>query len=267
MSTVTAFPQGTPIWVDFQSTDAAEAAAFYSALFDWEVSEPAGRSGGYRMALRDGVPVCAIGSLPSGLVDKGAVPTWTTYLAVDDADAAADRIREAGGTILLPPGGFGSGARLLMATDAVGAVVGLWQNGNAPRPWLRHEPGAVDWFELVTDNTDDASAFYESTLGISVSHTQVGETDYPMLAADGVVFAGVVASDVAGASTHWRAYFAVADLAAHVKLLKKLGGRVLVKPATAAGVGSWATVTDPQGAVFSLIQPEDSSSADDSDVG
>jgi predicted enzyme related to lactoylglutathione lyase len=50
MVTVNSFPQGTPIWVDLQSTNAAEAAAFYRALLGWDVSEPTERSGGYRLA-------------------------------------------------------------------------------------------------------------------------------------------------------------------------------------------------------------------------
>jgi predicted enzyme related to lactoylglutathione lyase len=47
-----------------------------------------------------------------------------------------------------------------------------------------------------------------------------------------------------------------------VKLVKKLGGRVLTKPVSAAGVGSWAAVADPQGAVFSLLQAEQGTEAE-----
>lgn len=254
MPTVNSFPQGTPIWVDLQSVDAAEAAAFYRALLGWDVSEPTEQSGGYWLASIGGVPVCAIGSLPPALAEKGAMPTWTTYLSVDDADAAAAAIPEAGGTVLLPPGEPRTGVRLLIAMDATGAVVGLWQDAGAHTPWLRHEPGAVDWFELLSDDVDAAVGFYESVLGASVSRTKLGESDYPMLSSSGGEFAGVAASDVVGVPSHWRVYFAVADLAESVKLVKKLGGRVLTKPASADGVGSWAAVADPHGAVFSLLQ-------------
>jgi len=259
MSTVTSFPQGTPIWVDLQSTDAAAAAAFYGALLGWDVSKPTPESGGYWLASRDGVPVSAIGSLPPGLADKGAVPTWTIYLAVDDADAAAAATAEAGGTVLLPPGTLGGGVRLLIATDVAGALVGMWQGTGLPGSWLRNEPGAVDWFELLgdfarSDDVDGELGFYESVFGLSVSHMTMGESDYPMLAVDGTAFAGVGASDVSGLPSHWRVYFAVADLTASLKRVKKLGGTVLAKPTSAPGVGSWAAVADPQGAVFSLLQ-------------
>jgi predicted enzyme related to lactoylglutathione lyase len=262
MVTVNSFPQGTPIWVDLQSTNAAEAAAFYRALLGWDISEPTERSGGYRFASIGGVPVCAIGNLPPALAEKGAIPTWTTYLSVEDADAAATAIPEVGGTVLLPPGELNTGVRLLMATDVTGAVVGLWQDAGAHASWLRHEPGAVDWFELLSDDVDGAVGFYESVLGASVTQMKLGESDYQMLTSAGGEFAGVAASDVAGLPSHWRVYFAVTDLTDRVKLVKKLGGRVLMKPVSAAGVGSWAAVADPQGAVFSLLQAEQGTEAE-----
>lgn len=256
MPTVSSVTQGTPIWVDLQSTDAAEAAAFYRALFGWDLSEPTEQTGGYWLASVGGVPVCAIGSLPQALAENGAMPTWTTYLSVDDADAAAAAIPEAGGRVLLPPGEPRSGVRLLIATDATRAIVGLWQNSGAHTPWLRNEPGAVDWFELMSDDVDAAVDFYQAVLGASVSHMKLGASDYPMLNSAGGEFAGVTTPDVAGLPSHWRVYFAVTDLTESVELVKKLGGRVLSKPASAEGVGSWAAVADPHGAVFSLLQAE-----------
>ncbi|HEY5221947.1 MAG TPA: VOC family protein [Microbacteriaceae bacterium] len=288
MPTVTRFPQGTPIWVDLQSTDSAAAAEFYSALLGWEVNEPA-QAGGYRLAYRGGIPVCAIGSLPEALAQKGAVPVWTTYLAVDDADAATAAVGEAGGTVLLPPGELGNGVRLSIVEDPSGAVVGLWQGAGQPASWLRDEEGAVSWFELLAEHAEESLPFYQSVLGASVSRVESDDAEkseqlsnpaesvewvdsvdsedseglvdsgedagYPMLEFGGVTIAGVGASDVADLPAHWRVYFEVADLARCVEQVGELGGAVLAEIASAVGVGSWAAVADPQGAVFSLIQP------------
>jgi uncharacterized protein len=260
MPTVTTFPHGTPIWVDLQSTDASAAAEFYAALLGWDIAEPAPDSAGYRMASLGGVPVGAIGSLPANLADKGATPAWTTYLAVENADVAAAAIPDAGGTVLLPPGELGPGVRLLLAMDPSGAVVGLWEGTNLPGSWLRDEAGAVGWFELLGENATAAVAFYETVLGASVTHMVADDTDYPMLGVGEATFAGVAASDVPGLAAHWRVYFEVADLTASVARVRELGGSVLTDSATADGVGSWAAMTDPQGAVFSLIQPADAAS-------
>jgi len=40
-----------------------------------------------------------------------------------------------------------------------------------------------------------------------------------------------------------------------VQLATKLGGEVLMAPADAPGIGRWAALRDPQGAVFSVIAP------------
>lgn len=286
MPTVTRFPQGTPIWVDLQSIDSAAAAEFYAALLGWEVHEPA-QSGGYRLAYRGGIAVCAIGLLPQTLAEKGAVPFWTTYLAVDDADAATNAVGEAGGTVLLPPGDLGNGVRLSIVTDPSGAVIGLWQGTGYPGSWLRDEEGAVGWFELLAEHAEESLPFYESVLGVSVSRMgsdaaesvdelaedadaeaedaeaealsdsddSAEELGYPMLDVGGVTIAGVGASDVVGLPPHWRVYFEVANLADRIEQVRELGGAVLAEVASADGVGSWAAVADPQGAVFSLIQP------------
>ncbi|MEO8908172.1 MAG: VOC family protein [Microbacteriaceae bacterium] len=256
MPTVTDFPQGTPIWVDLQSTDSAAAAEFYAALLGWDMSEPTEQTGAYRRAFRDGVPVCAIGALPAALAEKGAVPVWTTYLAVDDADAATAAVGEAGGTVLLPPGDRGNGVRLSIVVDPSSAVVGLWQGTGYPGSWLRDEEGAVSWFELLAEHAEESLPFYESVFGASVTNLAAGESEYPMLGVGEATFAGVGASDVPGLPAHWRVYFEVPDLASSVKQVLDGGGRVLADIVSADGVGSWAAVADPQGAVFSLIQSQ-----------
>jgi uncharacterized protein len=51
----------------------------------------------------------------------------------------------------------------------------------------------------------------------------------------------------------WVTYFAVADCDAAVARARELGGTVLAGPENAPGIGRWATLQDPQGAVFSVI--------------
>jgi hypothetical protein len=51
----------------------------------------------------------------------------------------------------------------------------------------------------------------------------------------------------------WLTYFAVADCDATVRRAGELGGKVLAGPENAPGIGRWATLEDPQGAVFSVI--------------
>ena len=86
------YTQGTPNWVDLQTTDADAAKAFYSTLFGWTYDEEAMEAGGtYSIAKVGGDLVAAIVAQSAEMRAAGAPPAWNTYLAVDDVDDATAR--------------------------------------------------------------------------------------------------------------------------------------------------------------------------------
>lgn len=246
-----AFPQGTPAWVDLQSPDQPAAATYYRSLFGWDVSAPSAESGGFSLARTRGVPVAALGPLPSE-----DVPTmWTVYFSVDDLTAAAEAVTTAGGTVLLEPGEPVAGIRLAIVSDPAGAVFGLWQRKEQGDPWLRDEPGAVDWLELVAADPASTFPFYESVLGVGISEMRVGDEPYGLFDVGETSVAGAYRSDGAEPA-HWLVYFNVADLDAAIVRATELGGTLRTEPLSAPGVGRWAEIVDPQGAGFALLEPE-----------
>ena len=68
--------------------------------------------------------------------------------------------------------------------------------------------------------------------------------------------AGAMAPPMPGMPAHWGVYFQVDDTAATVAKAKELGARVLMDATPMPGVGTLATITDPQGATLSLMAPE-----------
>ena len=56
----TAWPAGTPCWVDLGVDDVARAGTFYSRLFGWDIQAGPPEAGGYTMCLKDGHPVAGI---------------------------------------------------------------------------------------------------------------------------------------------------------------------------------------------------------------
>ena len=58
----------------------------------------------------------------------------------------------------------------------------------------------------------------------------------------------------ANVPSHWLPYFQVDDCDVTVKKTTELGGRV-ISPAMSASVGRFATLMDPQGAVFAILTP------------
>ncbi|MGZ4179382.1 MAG: VOC family protein [Solirubrobacteraceae bacterium] len=71
------------------------------------------------MARIRGRDVAGISSLPPG---APAMPGWTTYVAVQSADAAADRARAAGGTVVVEPFDAPPAGRMAVLSDLGGAV-------------------------------------------------------------------------------------------------------------------------------------------------
>lgn len=252
-----AFPHGTPIWVDHQSGDQPASRTYYRELFGWEVGAADEATGGFSLATARGVAVAALGPLP----DAPAPTTWTAYFSVDDLEAAAAAVLDAGGSVLLAPGEPVPGIRLAIVADPVGAVFGLWQRQERNAPWLRDEPGAVDWLELVAADPAATYPFYERVLGVGVSEMRVGDEPYGLFDVGDTSVAGAYRSDGTDHSDgtgepHWLLYFNVADLDAAVVRATELGGTLRTEPQSAAGVGRWAEVVDPQGAVFGLLEPE-----------
>jgi len=246
-----AFPQGTPIWADLQSADQPAACAYYRALFGWELPPGDPATGGYSLARLRGVAVGAIGPLPG----PGAPTTWTVYFAVDDLEGAAAAVTANGGAVLLAPGEAVPGVRLAIVADPVGAVFGLWQSTERNTPWLRDEPGAVDWMELVALDPAVTFPFYERVLGVGVSEMRVGDEPYGLFDVGSTSVAGAYRSDGAEPA-HWLLYFNVADLDAGIVRATELGGTLRTEPLQAPGVGRWAEIVDPQGAVFGMLEPE-----------
>ena len=98
------------------------------------------------MFTKEGKQVAA-GSPPQ---QEGMPSHWTTYLASDDVDATAGKVREAGGTVLMDPFDVFDSGRMTVAQDPTGAVFGIWQAGEHHGAELANEPGSFTWNEVQT---------------------------------------------------------------------------------------------------------------------
>src|ERR1700730_9901971 len=104
MTVRTSYAQGTPNWVDLQTTDQDAAKAFYSGLFGWTYDDqPMPQGPVYSMAMLRDNPVAAIASQSPELAAAGAPPMWNTYLAVNSVDDTVGKVEAAGGKGALAP--------------------------------------------------------------------------------------------------------------------------------------------------------------------
>jgi uncharacterized protein len=244
----TPWPPGTPCWVDVAVPDMAKARAFYGGLFGWDIQVGPPEAGGYSMATIGGQQVAGIGPKMSE-----EMPTaWITYIATDDADETAAKIKAAGGQMLMDPFDVLDVGRMGIAVDPGGAAFGIWQSRTHTGVGLANEPGSLTWNENMSRDFERNKAFYQSVFGYHFG--DIGAPTYQTLQIDGHEVAGIGAIEADAspdAPAGWGIYFAVADTDAAVAKANELGGSVLRGPWDSP-FGRMAQVADDQGAVFYL---------------
>jgi uncharacterized protein len=125
--------------------------------------------------------------------------------------------------------------------------------------------GTFCWNELST--TDDATAmkFYGELLGWEFKSSNMSPCEgaaadappmvYSEIVVDGKHLGGVfkMGPEFGEMPSHWMAYVAVEDVDAKAKQVEELGGSVRVPPTDIPNTGRFCVITDPTGAVISLI--------------
>ncbi|MEV0533346.1 VOC family protein [Kitasatospora sp. NPDC050463] len=260
MPVVTApYKPGTPCWVDLMASDQQAALDFYRDLFGWQGEVGPPEFGGYAVCALNGRPVAGIMARMAPEGQPLPPVGWTTYLASDDADAAARSVAESGGTILYPAMDVGTVGRMLVAADPAGAVFGVWQKVDFIGAGIVNEPGALVWNELNTTDTDVAGAFYHRALGLRPATIHGLDGYYSLNVGDRTVGGMQRIPDylAPGTPPHWMTYFAVDDTDSTVDALVRAGGSVIQPPFDMQS-GRMAVVQDPQGALFAVIASPDS---------
>lgn len=249
----TSYAQGTPNWIDIQSPDVEASKHFYGTLFGWNHVNAMGDDGTYWMADLGGLPVAAISGHNPENTPLDAPARWNTYIAADSADDVLGRVAEAGGTVMMEAFDIAGAGRMGWAADPSGADFGVWQGAGHIGSVLVNEPGALTWNELVTNDQATALPFYEKVFGVTTKVDDLGGMSYTSIFVGGESIAGSVPPPMPTAPNHWHVYFAAADTDATVAAAKELGASVIVEPFDLP-VGRTATLQDPQGAYFSVIQ-------------
>jgi uncharacterized protein len=247
----TPWPAGTPCWVDLGVGDIQRAIAFYTAQFGWQVEQGGPETGGYSMASLEGRSVAGIGP-KVGPPDTPAA--WTTYLATEDADATAAKIKGAGGQVVMDPMDVMDVGRMAIAVDTTGAAFGIWQARAFSGAQIANVPGALTWSEQMSRDFEGAKAFYAAVFGYEFGDMSSEGFSYATLLLGGHEVGGIGqypegSGEVPAA---WSTYFATDSTDASVAQVTKGGGSV-IRPAEDSPYGRIATVADDQGAVFSLI--------------
>lgn len=261
MTVMTSYPPGVPSWIDLATPDPEAAKSFYGALFGWEYSEEATDQPGvhYVMARKDGHSAAGMMQLSEEMAASGMPPVWSSYVTVPDVEATVAKVGPAGGTVLQPAMDVMEAGRMAVVADPAGAVICLWQAKEHIGAEVVNEHGALTWNELITPDPAAVAPFYAELFGWTTEAVPMEGGEYTLFRVDGgneSGIAGAMAPPMPGMPAFWGVYFNVDDVGATVELAKGLGAQVLMEATAMPGVGTLAALTDPQGAVFSLMTPE-----------
>jgi predicted enzyme related to lactoylglutathione lyase len=146
--------------------------------------------------------------------------------------------------------------RLAVIQDPTGAHLGLWQPRRHQGAALWNRPGAPSWNELQSRDLAAAGAFYRGLFGWTLKLFE-GFMDgaYKIFLLDGREVGGMLAigEDWGPVPPNWTIYFGVPDCDAAVARAEWLGAKLLAPAMEIKGVGRFAHLQDPEGAVFAVI--------------
>ena len=248
------YPPGTPSWTDLGTPDPDAAVAFYSELFGWHATEPGPveETGGYRMFQQGDSSVGGV----MALQDPQQPPAWSTYISVADADATAQAVKDNGGSVIVEPMDVMDIGRMAFFADPTGAAFGVWQPKSFTGADLVNEPVSLCWNDVRTRDPEAAKAFYGAVFGWEPGDGPPGAANYWVFNLGGKQVGGLMEmgdSFPPEVPAHWGVCFAVADTDAVAARAPELGGSVIGPPMDMT-IGRFATIADPHGATFAVMQ-------------
>jgi predicted enzyme related to lactoylglutathione lyase len=248
---------GRFVWYELLTTNIAAAKAFYGSVVGWGGQDVSTAELAYVLLTAGHGPVGGLMVLPPEARKMGAAPRWVGYVAVDDVDASAERIKRLGGAIYVPPTDSNIG-RIAVVTDPQTATFALVEG-------LRHgqtesgdmgEAGRVGWHELLAADRSKASAFYREVFDWRETDAKIGPSpSYHLFAAGRHTIGGMLTKHASAPVPFWLYYFNVGDIDVALRRVEDGGGRVVMGPHELPGNSGIARCIDPQGAMFALQGP------------
>jgi predicted enzyme related to lactoylglutathione lyase len=255
-------PQGSFIWYELLTSDAAAAKAFYDDVVGWNIdAESASPGMDYRMIHAHDGMAGGVMQLNADMIAGGGKATWLGYIGVDDVDASVASIVADGGAVHLPAFDIPDVGRIAMVTDPQGNPFYVMRGASPESSTAYQRMGVqhVGWNELVTSDDTAALAFYEKQFDVAkIGVMPMGPMgDYTFIATteskgDAI---GAVMKAQPGSRSGWGFYFNVPDIHAAKAAIEAGGGKVSHGPTEVPGGQLVLQAEDPEGVFFGLAGP------------
>lgn len=261
MSTSTKTSTGNFVWHELRTTDAKGAIDFYTHVVGWQAKN-SGDPGGvpYMLFSVGDLSTAGLMQLTPHMLAGGMQPAWVGFIGVDDVDAYAKRVEQAGGKVHCPPQDIPTVGRFASVEDPQGAAFLLFQGSSesAPPRLPAGTPGTVGWNELSANEEQSAWPFYSDLFGWKVDTLMdMGAHGiYRIFNNGGAPVGAMMTRDPKNAPVpFWLFYFQVEDIDAAATRIQSKKGQVLMGPHPVPG-NQWIILgQDPQKALFALVGP------------
>ncbi len=251
-------PHGNFCWNELCTQDWAAAKKFYTQLFSWQnEDQPIDEDIYYTMLQKQGDDIAAMYQMPQAQTQADVHSHWLSYIAVDNVDAATEKAKQLGAEIIAGPHDVMDAGRMVMISEPGGALFALWQANKHKGCQRLNEPNTPYWHELASRNSAKSRDFYCQLLGWESEVKAMEGMDYILFNVTGKPVAGMLEMTdewPADIPAHWMVYFAVESCDNTIVKVQQLGGEVCVPATDIPDVGRFSVITDPQGAVFSILE-------------
>jgi uncharacterized protein len=253
MPTIDSYSPGALCWAELATSDQDAAKHFYTQLFGWTFDDQPIPGGVYTIFNSDGNSAAAAYS------KRPEEPShWNAYFSVENVDESAAKVTAIGGKVDAGPFAVMEAGRMAIASDPQGAHFCLWQAGCTKGAKHGGPLYQVSWPELATPDPAGAVAFYAALFGWKTKPETGFETsEYVEWLNAGKPMGGLMpmrGNMWTGVPPHWMLYVTVPNCDEGAAKAMEMGANVCVPPTDIPNVGRFSVITDPQGAVFSVIQ-------------
>lgn len=243
--------------MELATTNQDAAKKFYTDLFGWSVNDaPMGPGEFYSMFKLDGADAAAAYTLRQDQKQHGVPPHWMIYILTENVDESAKRAGELGAQIVAPPFDVMDVGRMSVVQDPTGAMFCLWQAKKSSGIGAKNSDGAFCWADLNVPDRERAIDFYGKLFGWKFEKGEDDSSDYLHIKNGDEYIGGVPSASQRdpNAPPNWLLYFQTSNCDASVNKAKQNGAKVYFGPVSMEGVGRFAVLADPQGAVFSVFE-------------
>jgi uncharacterized protein len=124
-----------------------------------------------------------------------------------------------------------------------------------------YRTGQFVWRELMTTDVAASLRFYSEAFGWKTDTMQMPDgTDYTVVKAGETGVGGIMKLPMPGVPAFWGSAVSVEDVDAVAGRVTAAGGKVIVPPMDAGGMGRYAGLQDPQGAILNAWKGNDGDS-------